>query len=156
MLALADLVLVWLVSLCFVLYCLLFFFSSRRRHTRCALVTGVQTCALPISRCNRCSAFSATRVSPPPISISIISRPAPIRWMRPSRSCWCCCRDRRAHEQEYPPGQACRLRDHTARATEARSGVGPKVTHRAPAWRDGPGRRQDGNTSELQSTRRIS
>src|SRR3546814_7534235 len=33
-----------------VLYCicLSFFFSSRRRHTRCALVTGVQTCALPI------------------------------------------------------------------------------------------------------------
>src|SRR3546814_8073146 len=28
---------------------LFFFFSSRRRHTRCALVTGVQTCALPIS-----------------------------------------------------------------------------------------------------------
>src|SRR3546814_13123744 len=28
-------------------FCL--FFSSRRRHTRCALVTGVQTCALPIS-----------------------------------------------------------------------------------------------------------
>src|SRR3546814_8887785 len=27
----------------------LFVFSSRRRHTRCALVTGVQTCALPIS-----------------------------------------------------------------------------------------------------------
>src|SRR3546814_9429590 len=26
----------------------LFFFSSRRRHTSCALVTGVQTCALPI------------------------------------------------------------------------------------------------------------
>src|SRR3546814_4881714 len=34
------------VVICFV-YC--FFFSSRRRHTRCALVTGVQTCALPIS-----------------------------------------------------------------------------------------------------------
>src|SRR3546814_10537598 len=29
---------------CFVV----FFFSIRRRHTRCALVTGVQTCALPI------------------------------------------------------------------------------------------------------------
>src|SRR3546814_13833829 len=27
----------------------IFFFSSRRRHTSCALVTGVQTCALPIS-----------------------------------------------------------------------------------------------------------
>src|SRR3546814_10063255 len=36
---------------CDCLLCLLFlfFFSSRRRHTRCALVTGVQTCALPIS-----------------------------------------------------------------------------------------------------------
>src|SRR3546814_14373509 len=31
------------------LFFLFFFFSSRRRHTRCALVTGVQTCALPIS-----------------------------------------------------------------------------------------------------------
>src|SRR3546814_20835678 len=29
--------------------CLCFFLSSRRRHTSCALVTGVQTCALPIS-----------------------------------------------------------------------------------------------------------
>src|SRR3546814_3407418 len=34
---------------CCVLHVLFFlFFSSRRRHTRCALVTGVQTCALPI------------------------------------------------------------------------------------------------------------
>src|SRR3546814_3048113 len=33
--------------LCSLLF-LFFFFSSRRRHTRCALVTGVQTCALPI------------------------------------------------------------------------------------------------------------
>src|SRR3546814_5209566 len=32
------------------LYSFSFFFSSRRRHTRCALVTGVQTCALPICR----------------------------------------------------------------------------------------------------------
>src|SRR3546814_1285977 len=37
--------------LCSVYYLIVFFFffSSRRRHTRCALVTGVQTCALPIS-----------------------------------------------------------------------------------------------------------
>src|SRR3546814_15508095 len=35
--------------MCFSLACAcVFFFSSRRRHTRCALVTGVQTCALPI------------------------------------------------------------------------------------------------------------
>src|SRR3546814_7678649 len=33
----------------FILFVLFFFFSSRRRHTSCALVTGVQTCALPIS-----------------------------------------------------------------------------------------------------------
>src|SRR3546814_3381757 len=40
-----------LYSRLYVLLCeelVLFFFSSRRRHTRCALVTGVQTCALPI------------------------------------------------------------------------------------------------------------
>src|SRR3546814_10605915 len=35
-----------------------FFFSSRRRHTRCALVTGVQTCALP------------TWLNPPPIPLT--------------------------------------------------------------------------------------
>src|SRR3546814_4245229 len=34
-------------TVCYIFY--YFFFSSRRRHTRGALVTGVQTCALPIS-----------------------------------------------------------------------------------------------------------
>src|SRR3546814_8400884 len=33
------------------MFCIFFFFSSRRRHTSGALVTGVQTCALPI--CHR-------------------------------------------------------------------------------------------------------
>src|SRR3546814_4065154 len=44
--------------------CLDFFFSSRRRHTRCALVTGVQTCALPIlpNTSNRCRVTIDTRV----------------------------------------------------------------------------------------------
>src|SRR3546814_14807849 len=41
--------LVLFVVACSLLWCLIFFFSSRRRHTRCALATGVQTCALPIS-----------------------------------------------------------------------------------------------------------
>src|SRR3546814_6064402 len=36
-------------SECVCVCAFVFFFSSRRRHTRCALVTGVQTCALPIS-----------------------------------------------------------------------------------------------------------
>src|SRR3546814_6238827 len=40
--------LLWHGVRCYSVAC--FFFSSRRRHTRCALVTGVQTCALPICR----------------------------------------------------------------------------------------------------------
>src|SRR3546814_5232477 len=40
---------------------IVFFLSSRRRHTRCALVTGVQTCALPICSDDRYD-FSATRI----------------------------------------------------------------------------------------------
>src|SRR3546814_4229897 len=47
-----------LVTLCF-----FFFFSSRRRHTRCALVTGVQTCALPISSSERYSGRSKVALS---------------------------------------------------------------------------------------------
>src|SRR3546814_7192275 len=41
-------ILCFLMCFYFFLLIFLFFFSSRRRHTRCALVTGVQTCALPI------------------------------------------------------------------------------------------------------------
>src|SRR3546814_854006 len=41
----------FVVSVLWVMYFFwFFFFSSRRRHTRCALVTGVQTCALPICK----------------------------------------------------------------------------------------------------------
>src|SRR3546814_6501118 len=39
-----------------------FFVSSRRRHTRCALVTGVQTCALPIFVRNAAAAQRVDRV----------------------------------------------------------------------------------------------
>src|SRR3546814_7825426 len=41
----------------------LFFFSSRRRHTRCALVTGVQTCALPIYDSARSMSALSARVA---------------------------------------------------------------------------------------------
>src|SRR3546814_7682427 len=41
---------------------LLFFFSSRRRHTRCALVTGVQTCALPIFRASKAESLGLVRM----------------------------------------------------------------------------------------------
>src|SRR3546814_17213538 len=41
------------------------FFSSRRRHTRCALVTGVQTCALPISLWMYACVFAGSGVVAP-------------------------------------------------------------------------------------------
>src|SRR3546814_5041962 len=53
------------MSGCYVLlvYVRFFFFSSRRRHTRCALVTGVQTCALPISITTAAEARAAGRAA---------------------------------------------------------------------------------------------
>src|SRR3546814_5828084 len=52
--------------LCCLFLCFLsFFFPSRRRHTRCALVTGVQTCALPICRSARRSARCGRQCEPP-------------------------------------------------------------------------------------------
>src|SRR3546814_16882529 len=43
----------------------IFFFSSRRRHTRCALVTGVQTCALPILGWQCCAGVAWSLSSEP-------------------------------------------------------------------------------------------
>src|SRR3546814_209837 len=56
------------LSCCFILsLCVfLFFFSSRRRHTICALVTGVQTCALPIWLAARRSTRQRLPTSGPP------------------------------------------------------------------------------------------
>src|SRR3546814_7405283 len=44
---------------------MVFFFSSRRRHTRCALVTGVQTCALPISQGRWFPQFCCRKIGTP-------------------------------------------------------------------------------------------
>src|SRR3546814_15157506 len=60
-----------MVALC------VFFFSSRRRHTRCALVTGVQTCALPISLRKRYRTVWSGTAS---------SRPSPTNRRNDSRS----------------------------------------------------------------------
>src|SRR3546814_2482433 len=54
------------------------FFSSRRRHTRCALVTGVQTCALPI--CRNCLSAARGHVSLPTASPSVSGALWP-RWL---------------------------------------------------------------------------
>src|SRR3546814_6843698 len=56
-----------------VIVVLLFFFSSRRRHTRCAVVTGVQTCALPISEAEWMSAM--------PISTALAGAAKPEQFM---------------------------------------------------------------------------
>src|SRR3546814_8962734 len=60
--------------MCVTYFVLVFFFSSRRRHTRCALVTGVQTCALPISRdvSEAANAAEAQRIAEE--SIEILAR----------------------------------------------------------------------------------
>src|SRR3546814_4559570 len=57
-----------------------FFFSSRRRHTRCALVTGVQTCALPISTSLSCD-------RPPRRSRHGCVTPTPCRRALPHDAC---------------------------------------------------------------------
>src|SRR3546814_3191483 len=63
----------WLFMMCFV-----FFFSSRRRHTRCALVTGVQTCALPI--CN--FRLHASTAAFDRLGLSPVGTDAPIELLR--------------------------------------------------------------------------
>src|SRR3546814_10212495 len=70
----------FLCSFCqlYLLVFFVFFFSSRRRHTRCALVTGVQTCALPIFGSN--SSFPRT----PQLSLSLSLRPSAVLVMIPS------------------------------------------------------------------------
>src|SRR3546814_6343079 len=124
-----------------------FFFSSRRRHTSCALVTGVQTCALPICR-RRGGARShaaCTPASPPP-------PPAASRQRRRSRNpvqrwarSWRCDLQRQAVDRQrfgHQPG-----RDQEgleARVAAAVEGGGPQ--------REEIGRA----TSELQSLMRIS
>src|SRR3546814_12552914 len=53
---------------------IVFFCSSRRRHTRCALVTGVQTCALPISEVRRDRAETDRLREPDPAAEDTVQR----------------------------------------------------------------------------------
>src|SRR3546814_7118450 len=110
------------------------FLSSRRRHTRCALVTGVQTCALPIS-----GSITSERPPPCPIWLPITSSISDcgVHNSTVSRLPWFC---------------------HTRRqglfistTSESQSSVPVKLSS-APlsAWRS------EEHTSELQSLMRIS
>src|SRR3546814_8014489 len=111
---------------------MLFFFSSRRRHTRCALVTGVQTCALPICR-----------LRAPPLCLQILSGEYGIDY----------------HEgasERSPLHQLCRGfhdREGPARCTAAaRTGLCPAEKHK----HSGAAGRSEEHTSELQSLMSIS
>src|SRR3546814_3579773 len=76
---------------------ILFFFSSRRRHTRCALVTGVQTCALPIYH-HSLLAFTCQVVSKALIEVAqkgytdmaeyLLECGAEVNWERRRRKKW--------------------------------------------------------------------
>src|SRR3546814_4197768 len=106
-------------------------FSSRRRHTRCALVTGVQTCALPISATNRRHRPNATG---PSTASVITSRIEPIgsSSTASSRTAW---------------------RKRRSAISAATSTAIIPATH-APNASDI--RRSEEHTSELQSLMRIS
>src|SRR3546814_2087571 len=82
---------------CYVFYCFVciscfFFFSSRRRHTRCALVTGVQTCALPI--CVVPAAASRAIIWPPPSPWSTTTATSRSEERRVGKECVSTCRSR--------------------------------------------------------------
>src|SRR3546814_14325032 len=83
-----------------------FFFSSRRRHTRCALVTGVQTCALPIS--GREAAPAPPRPPrPPPGRHGGAIRPDPRRSQSPGRETTASAPDRAERSEERRVGKEC-------------------------------------------------
>src|SRR3546814_7902169 len=126
----------------------MFFFSSRRRHTRCALVTGVQTCALPISIGKHAARAEAVerhdRGVVDPAGSTLIGA-------------------RRIDEAigDHPDASAERRVDRLLDMIGARRGEQQRLGMRAPAI-DGPlhqqvsNRRSEEHTSELQSLMRSS
>src|SRR3546814_12072553 len=123
-----------------------FFFSSRRRHTRCALVTGVQTCALPIFR-----RFSSAHAAYAPLLLnSAGSRPAFDRQSSESeafRSGAVPHLVQRSHRLRVRRSHAtrgdqvrCTLRSHLARCTPCTSAPTPRSPPDSPPCPDEIGR----------------
>src|SRR3546814_9823473 len=79
------------VLACYLLF--FFFFSSRRRHTRCALVTGVQTCALPIYS-SRASSSLGSSSTWRPIAPKCTILPRRSEERRVGKECVSTCRSR--------------------------------------------------------------
>src|SRR3546814_6578244 len=115
---------------------ILFFFSSRRRHTRCALVTGVQTCALPI--------WGGRRARPPHGSGTVRSPLSDGKEQIAAGACG------------YGPGRASeRFRcSHPVAGLVESEVQGENAGHRS--WKRKECRRSAEHTSELQSLMRIS
>src|SRR3546814_74000 len=97
---------------------MIFFFSSRRRHTGCALVTGVQTCALPISPATRGRFRDASKGRHCPSPPAAPPAPAPLGCASPTR---------------HPDSPDRRRARRTARRRFPRSSASP-----APAGRGAP------------------
>src|SRR3546814_2491638 len=119
------------------MYCcffIFFFFSSRRRHTRCALVTGVHTCALPISTAEGAGGCRPRHPrTPRPRTLEPSQRDADPGHPRPL---------------DRPPR---RRRDGAAGAVQTGGRSAMKKAGASP-----PRPRSEEHTSELQSLMRIS
>src|SRR3546814_6471156 len=136
------------------MYSIAFFFSSRRRHTRCALVTGVQTCALPISLFEEYGPRGIKKRLAPHLHTIPGWRVAHVRYSQQHLTASSGDHHRREGQwQRSLPGaiMASMTKDRLGRATmlgrQCRRGLGPSRVH---PWRS------EEHTSELQSLVRIS
>src|SRR3546814_6989502 len=132
------------------------FFSSRRRHTRCALVTGVQTCALPISNSRVCRGWrhsSASAPAPSDMAFLLRSTLATSAWQHGTTTIYwaCLCKANRI-ASSVAVLQACSAVTMSTLAGR-RSDVMESATERFR--KDMPGRSEE-HTSEIQSLMRNS
>src|SRR3546814_10842527 len=121
-----------------------FFFSSRRRHTRCALVTGVQTCALPILSIASSSAPTASRAS---IAISCGSS-AFIRCATRLSGAWKGAH--RAGKNGYEPSHGSEALLDSVLGGQLGQGLGSRTIRTSVLTADSKARSEE-HTSELQS-----
>src|SRR3546814_9502653 len=127
----------------------LFFFSSRRRHTRCALVTGVQTCALPISQ------IRLETVQTELLALTLNECQAAYREGLVRCQPHVMMRVDSMHRDPEPPGIQ-RWRVPKRRSKHAASGGSSATRMCARAMSSSRSSRSEEHTSELQSLMRIS